>query len=151
MAETQNPGQVVQFDLAQRMNEKWLNDTKFGRRRPPKDLCRNVYEALVWDAPNDYELGKTKKKGFDQVTQIQMERSPTKWKTMYRDQFRKFTESPGRDYNQGEEIEGQDIIDDAQNDGGLQPNEIQLDVNKEKESSKNDNADIANTLQNERT
>ena len=70
---------------------------------------------------------------------------------MYRDQFRKFTESPGRDYNQGEEIEGQDIIDDAQNDGGLQPNEIQLDVNKEKESSKNDNADIANTLQNERT
>jgi|TARA_B110001450_G_scaffold251355_1_gene271353 hypothetical protein len=50
------------------MNEKWLNDTKFGRRRPPKDLCRNVCEALVWDAPNDYELGKTKKKGFDQVT-----------------------------------------------------------------------------------
>lgn len=88
------------------MNEKWLNDTKFGRRRPPKDLCKNVCEALIWDAPNDYELGKTKKKGFDQVTQIQMERSPTKWKTMYRDQFRKFTESPGRDLNQANEVDG---------------------------------------------
>lgn len=33
----------------------------------------------------------------------------------------------------------------------LHPGEIQLDVNKEKESSKNDNADIANTLQHERT
>lgn len=52
------------------MNEKWLNDTKFGRRKPPKDLCKDVKEAMVWEAPNDYEIGKTKKKTFDQVTAI---------------------------------------------------------------------------------
>ena len=37
-----------------------------------------------------------KKKTFDQVTGIQMERSPTRWKTMYRDQYRKFSGSPQR-------------------------------------------------------
>ena len=60
----------------------------------------------MWNAPNEYEFGKTKgykRKTFDQVTAIQMERSPTKWKTMYRDQFRKFTESPGRELNQNDE------------------------------------------------
>ena len=87
------------------MNEKWLNDTKFGRRKPPKDLCKDVKEAMVWEAPNDYEIGKTKKKTFDQVTAIQMERSPTKWKTMYRDQFRKFTESPDRN---AQEVEAEE-------------------------------------------
>ena len=36
-----------------------------------------------------------------------MERSPTKWKTMYRDQFRKFTESPDRNAFEGEAMEGE--------------------------------------------
>lgn len=34
-----------------------------------------------------------------------MERSPTKWKTMYRDQFRKFTESPDRN---AQEVEAEE-------------------------------------------
>lgn len=45
-----------------------------------------------------------KKKTFDAITDIQMERSPTRWKTMYRDQYRKFSGSPQR----GEGVEGED-------------------------------------------
>jgi hypothetical protein len=31
-----------------------------------------------------------------------MERSPQKWKTMYRDQYRKFAESPGKQNDTGD-------------------------------------------------
>lgn len=82
----------------------------FGRRKSPRDDCKNVKEALVWREP-DYEfyqkqfgrdlvvnepIGRSKKTGA-QVQQIVMQRSPQKWKTMYRDQYRKFKESPQRD------------------------------------------------------
>ena len=80
-----SPQQVVQFDLAQSLNQQQLMTTQFGRRRPPNDLCKDVKDALVWDVPDDYVIGKPTRKNFDQVTQIQMERSPQKWKTMYRD------------------------------------------------------------------
>ena len=44
-----------------------MQTTQFGRRRPPKDLCKDVKDALVWDVPDVYEIGKTKqkKKTFD--------------------------------------------------------------------------------------
>lgn len=92
-----SPQQVVQFDLAQSMDEQQLQTTQFGRRRPPNDLCKDVKDAMVWDVPDNFVIGKSKKKTFDQVSQIQMERSPHKWKTMYRDQFRKFRQSPGKE------------------------------------------------------
>ena len=38
-----------------------------------------------------------KKRTFDKVTGIQMERSPQKWKTMYRDEHRQFSGSPAKD------------------------------------------------------
>lgn len=40
------------------------------------------------------------KKTFDQVTKVIMERSPEKWKTSYRDQFRKFSKTPNKQGNQ---------------------------------------------------
>ena len=49
-----SPQQVVQFDLAQSMNERQLGTTQFGRRRPPKDLCKDVKDALVWDVPDNF-------------------------------------------------------------------------------------------------
>ena len=47
-----------------------------------------------------------KKKTYDAITEIQMERSPTRWKTLYRDQFRKFSGSPQRG-------EGGDVLEDG--------------------------------------
>ena len=93
------------------MNSAQLRGFKgFGRRKSPKDDCKDVREALVWREP-DYEYQEKKfgrpltmgndvgrlRKTAAQVQQIQMQRSPQKWKTMYRDQYRKFRESPGRD------------------------------------------------------
>ena len=83
-------------------------DKDFGLRKPPYDLktdkeIKNVLntgnstlmkEALKWDCPSPE--GKIGRKTIDYLNQIQMERSPQKWKTMYRDQYRKFMESPGK-------------------------------------------------------
>lgn len=63
-----------------------------------------------------------KKKTFDQVTGIQMERSPTRWKTMYRDQYRKFSGSPqrgevaldGYPEEGGEQFNVEQVMDDQQ-------------------------------------
>lgn len=92
------PNQVVQFDLVQPMSEVQLKNTHYGRRKPVNDLVPNVKEALKWIQPNDNEpeFGRTRKRGYDQVQQIAMERSPQRWKTMYKDQFRKFCDSPKR-------------------------------------------------------
>ena len=95
---------------------------RYGVRKPPNDLCKNVQEALRWDAPDEPEFGRSRrtKKNFDQVTQIQMERSPQKWKTSYKDQFRKFRDSPARgasgeeqnEEENGEEMEAQQMNQD---------------------------------------
>lgn len=36
-------------------------------RKPPNDLCKDVKEALRWDAPDEPELGRSNKgkKNFD--------------------------------------------------------------------------------------
>lgn len=67
MTAERSPQQVVQFDLVQQMNEQQLQTTQFGRRRPPKDLCRDVKDAMVWDVPDNFEIGKkqNKRKTFD--------------------------------------------------------------------------------------
>ena len=67
-----------------------LKNVYYGRRKPTNDLCPDVKESLKWDCGDDDGFGKSKKKTYDQVTQIVMERSPSKWKTSYKDQFRKF-------------------------------------------------------------
>lgn len=77
-------------------------NTNFGRRRLPQDLCKNVKEALVWEGP-DSPIGKAgnKKRSMVQQNRILKEHSPEKWKTMYRDQYRKFTQSPTKHDAQG--------------------------------------------------
>jgi len=79
-----------------------MANTSYGRRRPAQDLCPNAFEALKWETPES-PIGKAanKKKTIGQMNQILMERSPQKWKTMYRDQYRKFTNSPGKLLGQG--------------------------------------------------
>lgn len=52
----------------------------------------------------------TKKKTFDDVTGIQMERSPQKWKTVYRDDHRQFSSSPVKD----EAVEGEEELMDLE-------------------------------------
>jgi hypothetical protein len=47
------------------MDEQQLKTTQFGRRRPPNDLCKDVKDALVWDVPDNFVIGKSKKKTFD--------------------------------------------------------------------------------------
>lgn len=74
----------------------------------PQDLCKNVKEALVWQTPESPigRAGNKKKKTMIEQNKILMERSPEKWKTMYRDQFRKFAHSPQKhDANQDEAME----------------------------------------------
>ena len=85
----------MQFDLAYHVSEQELANHNFGRRKPPQDLCKDVKEALMWQTPES-PIGRagTKKKTMIEKNKILMERSPEKWKTMYRDQFRKFTHSP---------------------------------------------------------
>lgn len=95
------PNQVVQFDLAYNISENALNSTNFGRKRPPQDMCKNIKDALKWESPEEPDLKKNplgrtanKKPSMTKKNEILMERSPEKWKTMYRDQYRKFAHSP---------------------------------------------------------
>ena len=98
------PNQVVQFDLANTISESQMQQTFYGRRKVdnkwPNNLVPNVKEALKWDEPDHQSVpyGRafgSRQKGYNERNQILMERSPQKWKTSYRDQYRKFTESPG--------------------------------------------------------
>jgi len=73
-----------------------MQNTNFGRKKVHHDPCKNAKEALIWHAPVGPQVGKeaNKKKSVVQKNQILMERSPEKWKTSYRDQYRQFTKSP---------------------------------------------------------
>lgn len=58
-------------------------------------------EALKWEE-NEGEASRGRGLGNKNLTYgqrhaILMERSPQKWKTSYRDQYRKFCESPGKE------------------------------------------------------
>lgn len=59
---SRSPQQVIQFDLAnEQVHQSEMDPSMlkqfpgFGRRRSPKDDCKNVKEALVWREP-DYEF-----------------------------------------------------------------------------------------------
>ena len=59
---SRSPQQVIQFDLANdRLHQSEMDPSMlkqfpgFGRRRSPRDDCKNVKEALVWREP-DYEF-----------------------------------------------------------------------------------------------
>ena len=75
-----SPLQVIQHDLAQNINLNALQNYQFGRRKPNQDLCKDVKDALKWEEPDTTDLfsnvGASKNKNFDQVTQIQMQKSP---------------------------------------------------------------------------
>ena len=51
-----------------------------------------------------------KKKTFDDITGIQMERSPQKWQTNYRDDHRQFSSSPVKD----QDVEGEEELMDLE-------------------------------------
>ena len=52
----------------------------------------------MWDYPSPQR--KKNDRTRDHMNEILMERSPQKWKTMYRDQYRKFMESPKHGANE---------------------------------------------------
>lgn len=97
VSEMEGANAVIQFDLANQISEQQLQNTYYGRRKLPNDECKNAKEALIWEGPPEpFGRAANKKRSMVEQNQHLMERSPEKWKTSYRDQYRKFAESPGK-------------------------------------------------------